>query len=463
VSTRRSSSAPPSTTIRRLTDAGVQAVALAMVDNAGVTLVKTVPIRRLEEAARFGIGLSPVFSVFMVDDQITSSEHIGGPTGDTRLMPDVDATVALAASPGWALAPVDQRDQEGEAYPACGRTFAKRMLERLASLGLELRGAYEVEFFLGRRDRRGGEPEPDPIPAHTGPAYSAIVLADVEPFATDLIGAFESQGTGVMQFHPEYSTGQLELSVPHRTGIAVADTDLVVRQTIRAVARDHGFAASFAPVVFAGLVGNGLHLHLSLWNRSDRNVFHGGHGPEGMTREAEAFTAGVLEALPALTAITAPSVASYERLQPHRWSGPWAVWGRENREAALRFVTGMVGSRQEAANLELKSMDASANPYLALGAVVAAGIDGLEREATLPEPVSVDPASIPAAQRRSRRIRRLPSSLGAAIRELERSSVIRAAMGDVLFDAFLATRRGERATFEGKDPNDVVRAVRWRY
>jgi glutamine synthetase len=123
----------------------------------------------------------------------------------------------------------------------------------------------------------------------------------------------------------------------------------------------------------------------------------------------------------------------------------------------------MVGSRQEAANLELKSMDASANPYLALGAVVAAGIDGLEREATLPEPVSVDPASIPAAQRRSRGIRRLPSSLGAAIRELERSSVIRAAMGDVLFDSFLATRRGERATFEGKDPKDVVRAVRWRY
>jgi glutamine synthetase len=444
-------------------DAGVQAVALAIVDNAGVTLVKTVPIGRLEEAAKFGIGLSPVFSVFLVDDQMTSSEHIGGPTGDTRLIPDVGATVALSASPGWALAPVDQRDQEGEAYPACGRTFAKRMLDRLASFGLELRGAYEMEFFLGRRDRSGVEPEPDPIPAHTGPAYSAIVLADVEPFATDLIRAFESQGTGVMQFHPEYSTGQLELSVPHRTGIAVADTNLVVRHTIRAVARNHGFAASFAPVVFAGLVGNGQHIHLSLWNRSGRNMFHGGRGPEGMTREADAFTAGVLEALPALTAVTAPSVASYERLRPHRWAGPWAVWGRENREAALRFVMGMVGSRPEAANLELKSMDASANPYLALGAIVAAGIDGLEREATLPEPVRVDPASIPAAERRSLGVRRLPSSLGAAIRELERSSVLRAAMGDVLFDAFLATRRGERATFEGKDPNDIVRAVRWRY
>ena len=439
-------------------------VALAIVDTAGVTLTKCIPLHRFEEAVRFGIGLSPVFSVFLVDDQITSSPHIGGPTGDTRLVPDPEGTVPLAASPGWAIAPVDQLDQEGEVYPACARSFARRMLERLAGFGLELRGAYEVEFFLGLRRPAGpdGE-EPDPVPAHSGPAYSAIVLADVEPFATALTHALEEQGTGVMQFHPEYSTGQLELSIPHGTGIAIADTNLVVRHTIRAVARSQGLAASFAPVVFAGLVGNGAHIHLSLWDRRGRNLFHGGRGPEGMTRQAEAFTAGVLSSMPALTAITAPSVASYQRLQPHRWSGPWACWGRENREAALRFVTGMVGSRAAAANLEVKSMDHAANPYLALGAIVAAGIDGLERELSLPEPVLEDPASMPASRRRSMGVRQLPSSLGAAIREMERSSLLREAMGDVLFDAFLATRRAERATFEGMDPEQMVRAHRWRY
>jgi glutamine synthetase len=336
------------------------------------------------------------------------------------------------------------------------------MLERLAGHGLELRGGFEIEFFLGHRATPGPE-EADPMPAHTGPAYGAIALSDVEPFATALIRAFEEQGTGVMQFHPEYSTGQLELSVPHGVGIAAADTQLVVRHTIRAVARAHGYAVSFAPVVFAGRVGNGNHLHLSLWDRKGKNLFHGGRGPEGMTREAEAFTAGVLEALPPLTAITAPSVPSYERLQPHRWSGPWACWGRENREAALRFVTGMVGSRPDAANLEVKSMDPAANPYLALGAIVAAGIDGLERELSLPEPVGDDPASIPARRRRSMGIRQLPDSLGAAIRELEKVAMLREAMGDVLFDSFLATRRAERDDFEGQDPEDVVRAHRWRY
>jgi glutamine synthetase len=401
--------------------------------------------------------------VFLVNDQITSSPHLGGPTGDTRLMPDPTAATPLAASPGWAIAPVDQLDQEGEPYGACPRTFARNMLDRLSRLGIEARGAYEMEFFLGHRPPPGEAEGEDPAPAHGGPAYGAIALADVEPFATALIRAFEEQGTGVMQFHPEYSTGQLEVSVPHGSGIAIADTNLTVRQTVRAVARTHGLAASFAPVVFAGLVGNGAHLHISLWSRRGRNLFHGGRGPESMTREGEAFMAGVLDALPALTAITAPSVVSYERLQPHRWSGPWACWGRENREAALRFVTGMVGSRPEAANLELKAMDAAANPYLALGAVVAAGIDGLERELTLPAPVMDDPASLSAAKRRAMGIKRLPDSLSRAIRELEGSTMLRSAMGDVLFESFIATRRGESAAFEGEDPEAVVRAHRWRY
>jgi glutamine synthetase len=123
----------------------------------------------------------------------------------------------------------------------------------------------------------------------------------------------------------------------------------------------------------------------------------------------------------------------------------------------------MVGSRGQAANLEVKAMDSAANPYLALGAIVAAGIDGLERELTLPEPVLDDPASIPASRRRAMGIRQLPSSLGAAIRALEASRMLRAATGDVLFDAFLATRRAERAAYEDMDAAEMVRAHRWRY
>jgi glutamine synthetase len=251
--------------------------------------------------------------------------------------------------------------------------------------------------------------------------------------------------------------------VPHRAGIAVADTNLVARHTIRAVARANGLAVSFAPVVFAGLVGNGDHLHLSLWDRRGRNRFAGGDGPEGMTREAEAFAAGILGSLPAIVGVSCPSVASYLRLQPHRWAGAFQAWGRENREAGLRFVTGMVGSRSEAANLEVKPVDGSGNPYLVLGSIVAAGLDGLERDLRLPEPTLEDPASLSAGERRKRGIAQLPSSLGVAIAELERSAVLREAMGDMLFDSFVATRKGELEAFDGMDDDAVVRAHRWRY
>lgn len=163
---------------RRLAGEGVEAVALAVVDIAGITRVKTIPIRRFAEVARSGVGLSNVFSVFMADDTIASSPGIGGPTGDTRLVPDAAAIVRLDAMPGWALAPVDQMQQDGEAWPACGRGFAARQLSRLAEHGLELRGAFELEFFLGRRSRVGvGDEEPDPLPGHVGPGYSAAVLA----------------------------------------------------------------------------------------------------------------------------------------------------------------------------------------------------------------------------------------------------------------------------------------------
>jgi glutamine synthetase len=167
--------------------------------------------------------------------------------------------------------------------------------------------------------------------------------------------------------------------------------------------------------------------------------------------------------LPAITGVSCPSVGSYLRLQPHRWSGPWACWGLENREAGLRFVSGMRGDRPAEANLEIKPVDGSSNPYLVLGAVIAAGLDGLERDLRLPDPVTVDPASLSAAERRKRGVAQLPSSLSAAIAELERSEVLRDAMGDMLFDSFLATRKGELEAFDGMDDEAVVRAHRWRY
>jgi glutamine synthetase len=435
---------------------GIRAVALTMVDNAGVTRVKTVPVARFAAAAGYGIGLSPVFDVFLVNDHITASAEVGGPVGDLRLVPDLDALRPLKAQPGWAWVPTDQYTQEGEVFACCQRSFTKTMVDRAAAIGLTLRMGFEVEWFQARRS---GE---EVLPVHRGPAYSAIVLAEVSDFARDLITALEDEGVEVLQFHPEYATGQLEISIGPRDPVSSADEDVLLRQTIRGVAGHYDMSASFSPVAIAGEVGNGGHVHFSLWDK-DRNLFAGGDGPYGMTDRGQAFVAGILAELPALVAIGAPSVASYLRLVPQHWSGPWACWGRENREAGIRFVTGMVGSRETAANTEVKCFDLSANPYLVAGALIAAGVAGIEQDLRLPPEVTQDPAEYSQKELDQLGIRRLPVSLEEAVSQLEDSKVLREAMGDVLFNAFVAVRRAEIDAFAGQSDEDVVAGHLWRY
>jgi glutamine synthetase len=435
---------------------GIRAVALSQVDNAGVTRVKTVPVSLLERAVRFGIGMSPVFEVFMVNDFITSSDEVGGPVGDLRLMPDPFALRVLAAQPGWAWAPVDKHTQEGEVYAGCQRTFAKRMVARARDAGLDLRMSFELEWFQGKAD---GD---DASPIHTGPAYGLPVLATVSDPVRDLFAALEEEGVGVEQFHPEYALGQLEISVPPSDPVGAADTTVLVRQTIRAVAAQHGMRASFSPVVIPGQVGNGGHVHFSVW-RDGKNVFSGGQGPHGMTDVGESFVAGILTELPALVAVGSPSVPSYMRLIPQHWAGAFACWGRENREAAIRFVTGMVGSRETAANTEIKCFDSSANPYLVAGAVIAAGLAGVEANMKLPPEVTADPGGMSEDELNEAGIHRLPQSVDEAVANLEKSDLIRDAMGPMLFSPFVAVRHAEAEAFAESEPDDIAAAHRWRY
>jgi glutamine synthetase len=436
-----------------LVDRGVVAVALSWVDNAGISRVKTVPVRRLADAVTAGVGMSPVFDVFVVDDSITTSAHIGGPVGDLRLYPDLDALTPLAAQPGWAWAPADRYTQEGEPHPACQRRFAATMAERAANAGVDLKMAFEVEWFAGRAGAGDGT-----APACTGPAYGMTRLVELSDYVRELLVVLEEQGVPVEQFHPEYAAGQLELSVAAADPVGAADRVVLVKETIRAVSQQNGLRASFAPVVVADNVGNGGHLHFSAWSEG-RNLFAGGDGPYGLSGRGESILAGLLDALPALCAIGAPSVASYLRLVPQRWAGPWQCWGRENREAALRLVTGTAGTEASAANAELKCFDASANPYLVVGAVAAIAAATVDEGRTLPAEVTVDPATLPPGGQPPC----LPQSVLEAVDHLEKDGHLRAAFGDALFEAFVAVRRAEAELFDGWSGEEVAAATRWRY
>jgi len=173
--------------------------------------------------------------------------------------------------------------------------------------------------------------------------------------------------------------------------------------------------------------------------------------------------AGVFAALPALSAVGAPSVASYLRLVPSHWAGVFQCWGRENREAALRLVTGTAGDEGRSANLEVKCFDLSANPYLVAGAVLAAGLAGVGEGLRLPREVRVDPASLSQAELTEAQATRLPQSLPQALEHYSTSTVLAEALGDPLYETIAAVRRAEVALFAECTPDQVARATRWRH
>ncbi|MEU2158255.1 glutamine synthetase family protein [Streptomyces sp. NPDC019396] len=435
----------------RLASGDVHGVALTWVDNAGLTRVKTIPVARLAQVAERGVGMSPVFDVYLVDDSMTTSRHVGGPDGDLRLIPDLGRLTALAGQPGWAWAPVDRHDQQGRPYPGCQRLFARRMAALAAEHGIELRMGFETEWIV----QRGG------APACTGPAYGMARVAELAGYLDDVMCALTDQGVEVLQLHPEYMAGQFEVSVAPSDPVGAADLAVLVRETVRSVSLKHGLTPLFGPAVVAGGVGNGGHLHLSLW-RDGKNLCRDGGGPFGMTAGSEAFLAGVLHALPALLAIGAPSPASYLRLEPSRWAGVFQCWGLENREAALRFIAGAPDD-PDGANAEVKCFDPAANPYLVVGSVIAAGLAGLEAGAVLPAPVQGDPAAGDGSADAGPAPARLPRTLPEALSHFDRSDMLRGALGEVLFEAVAAVRRAEIELFDGKSPQEIADATCGRF
>ena len=310
---------------------------------------------------------------------------------------------------------------------------------------------FEAEWVL---DAGTGD---EHVPATSGPAYGMDRLIEVSDYCRDLLVAFAAQSAEVEQLHPEYAPAQFELSLGPSDPVGAADHILLASHTVRAVTQRAGLRCTFAPAVAVGGVGSGRHLHASLW-REGRNLMTGGPGPYGLGQEAQAFVAGVLEELPALLAVGAPSVASYLRLIPERWSGPYRCWGRENREAAVRHA-----ASGPDANVEIKCIDASANPYLLVGSVLALGLAGIERQLELPPEVTVDPASLPDDELAAVGAARLPTTLDQALDRFRHCEPLAEAMGSALFDTIIAIREAELTRFEGASEEEIVAATRFRY
>jgi len=431
--------------LARCTSAKVELVRFLYCGNDSVIRGKACHTRFLNSYLRSGIGLTVAMQSFNMLDQL-AAEGSFGPVGEIRLMPDPETFAVLPYTPASARLLCDMHTLEGLPWGACPRSFLKRMIERARKAGLALKASFENEFTLARRD---GEQY---TPIDRSPCFSTIGMDAAAPVMIEMIAALVAQGVFPEQYYAELGPGQQELPVRFADALRAADNQITVRETGRGVAQRHGLYASFAPKPFPDEAGNGSHVHFSLWRLKDgRNHFHDPRGRHGLSEAGYAFIGGVLAHLPALVALTAPSVNSYRRLQPRFWSSAYTAWGPDNREAAVRVPSVRRGLEMESTNLELKPCDPSNNPYLALGGLLAAGLDGMERKLDPGEPALTDPDTLSEAERKRRGIRRLPTSLGLALDALERDEVLREALGEMLAREYLIVKRSEARAFEGKD------------
>jgi glutamine synthetase len=430
---------------RQADEAGLRLVRFLWCGNDGTIRAKASTLHGLEGRIRSGIGLTVGMQAMNSLDQLQPVVGMG-PVGEVRLVPDPETFRVLPYAPRTGALLVDHVALDGEPAPVCQRSFLKRMEARLAERGARLEVAFENEFSLATVvDGRY-------VPIDSGLCFSTISASAAQDFVDELVDAFDGQGITLEQYYSELGHGQHEISTGHAPALQAADEQLLVRESLRGVAVRHGLVASLAPKPWLDNAGNGGHIHFSLWELDgSRNRFHDPAASDGLSAEARSFVAGVLEHLPGLCGLTAPSFNSYHRIVPQFWAGAFVCWGHDNREAPVRVPSLFAGMEEASTNVELKSADASANPYLAVGGLIAAGLDGLERGLEPPAPVEVDPATIEERERSARGIVPLPGTQAEALAALAADEVLTSALGPVLAESYLAVRRSEWDAYSAGD------------
>lgn len=435
---------PVESTAARLHDRSVKLLLGTAVDYAGVIRSKGVPVARFPAFVTAGMGASPSWLVFCIDMGIAFTPDFGV-IGDLRLRIDPGATTILEHGVAWA--PADFHHQDGSRFDGCPRWRLQRVVSALTDAGLTARTGAELEFVLTRPDGsvRGGPP---------WQGYGVRPVLDVADLLVDLTESLDHAGVPAEQVHAEYGVDQFEISLPPADPVTTADRVVLARLLIGRAAARHDLGVSFSPVPFVGGAGSGAHLHLSL-SEDDRPLLSGGSGPHGLTGAGGAAVAGIVGGLADVQAVLAGSVLSSQRLKPGNWAGAFACWGLENREAAVRLVAATPSS-PHGASAEVKIIDGSANPYLAAACVLGLALDGIQRNLAVPAEVPVNPTELPDAEQDALALARDQTT---ALDRLEKSSMARELLGDLVVDGTLAVRRHEQRTY-GDDPVAAAAALR---
>jgi glutamine synthetase len=435
----------PEQIIQKAREAEMRLIRFLYCDNGGVIRGKLTHIDGLAGRLKGGIGLTMAMQAFTMLDQLEPFEGMG-PVGEVRIMADPATFKILPFAPHSAAMTSDLLTLDGQPWAACPRTFLKRMVARAADCGIVVQSAFENEFILCRNQ------DGKIMPADEALCFSTTGMQEAALVIDDMVAAFDKMGMLVDLYYPEYGPGQHELTIRHAEALTAADNQIFYRDTVRAVARNHGLFASLAPKPFPDNPGNGCHIHCSLWDPSgETNLMWSENDRYHVSDLGYHFIAGIRAHLPGLVALTAPSYNSYRRILPHMWASAFTAWGPDNREAAIRIASPFWGQEADSINLEVKSSDPSNNPYLALGGVIAAGIDGVINKLDPGEPMLDDPGDLSSNELDRRGIHRLPESLVQAANNLEKDAFLMDALGPMLAQSYLAVKRSEHRSFNAQD------------
>ncbi len=425
-------------------------VALVCCDLGAIVRGRSVLASELDEHLAAGVGWVPANHSLTPFGPLADSTPFDS-TGDLRLLPDPDTHVRVEAhAHGSALELVlcDIVETDGRPWECCPRRFLRDALEELeGEHGVRLTASFEHEFQLQ-------------IDAPPAAPFSLEEQRRVDPFGAEVMGALLAAGAQPERFLAEFAAHQFEIPVQAAAGVAAADRSVVLKEVVREVARRRELRASFAPLLDPAGPGNGAHIHLSLLDASGQPLLYDAARPACLSELGERFAAGILLHAGALSALTAPSPASAARLGPHRWSAGAVSLGERNRETLLRIpplLTLAGGDPARQLRLEYRGADGTANPYLALGAIVRAGLDGVRARLPAPRILDRDPARLHPAAAQQYGVGALPASLEDALQALAADDTARAWMTPQLYDAYVGVKRAELAAVAGLDVSEVCR------
>ncbi len=413
-------------------DNEIRYVLAQFVDIHGAAKAKAVPVEHYDMVLGDGAGFAG-FALWGFGMGPHGPDYMG--VGDPKTL------CALPWMPGFARVACDGHVR-GQPYPYCSRVALKNQLKRLESKGLTMYAGIEPEFMLLKRKEGGGYAPFDDTDTLDKPCYDYKGLSRATAILDEISTSMRAVDVDVYQIDHEDGNGQFEVNFTYADVLKTADNFLLFKMAASEIARKHGVVASFMPKPFSNRTGTGAHFHISMGNKKTPNLFYDKSDKRGLALSTMGyqFLAGILVHARALTAICAPTVNSYKRLVVGRslsgatWAPAYIAYGDNNRTACVRIPGGRI---------EMRLPDGAANPYLAGAAILAAGLDGIERRLDPGEPLNENLYEMSSKELKRRKIGLLPQSLAEALDALEADEVVKAGIGGDLAKEFLTVKRME--------------------